>query len=1195
MSCSSDKKCSTCGWGLPLIRKRKVDSLGGDDSERPTRRARSVEDSNSQGGQVSPAGQDDSNNSNNHNNISAPAAKEGKSWKFIYAERLVVERNWRRAKYDIKEIKGHTDGIMCLYFDDSLSLLATGSYDHSIRIWNVDTGECVKVLTGHTRCIRGIQFDENKLVSGSLDRTIRIWNMKTFECIRTLEGHNEGVVCVHFDDKLLASGSSDATIRVWNISTGKCFTLRGHTDWVNKVTIYQKNKLFSCSDDHTIKLWDLETKQVLRTFIGHNDQVQDLQLSLPHTRNPRASSASRAGIPKLVSASLDKTIKIWSIDSGECLKTLFGHEEGVWCVSSDTLRIVSGAHDKKLNLWDLESGTIIGEVVTRGDGVKISRSKPMRNILNRLISNGEFEAIVFGDKVLLDEDVDHWPTCDFLISFFSTGFPLAKAIDYVNLRKPYCVNNLPMQQVLMDRRFVLKILDYIGVRTPQRLVSSDGSRPDLPPVLLEMIKDHIDVNVLMSADETSGLVTQLDPDTIRVKDQILHKPFVEKPVSGEDHNIYIYYHSAQGGGVRKLFRKVGNKSSEFVPGVSAIRTDGAYVYEQFMNVDNAEDVKVYTIGPGFAHAETRKSPVVDGVVRRNTEGKEVRYITALSEEEKEISRKVSQAFGQTVCGFDLLRVNGKSYVIDVNGWSFVKGNDEYYDKCAQILRSLFLEVSKKLSAEKPAANVENQWKLKAFLSVLRHGDRTPKQKAKFNFRSRPFLDLLSKDDEESVLKNDKLKMVTAACNQAIKENLEDPAALESLRTIMELKSELPGTKVQVKPSFHKIEKTLEKVQLVVKWGGEFTHGGKHQSRDLGENLRKDLRIINKALLDDIRIYSSSERRVLATADIFAKALLDIKDIPEELITVNKEMLDDNNAAKEQMETVKSRLQAILNPNEPVKLPIHYLPEEIEDPELFLQDIIDLLSKLRTIMRANFDESDDLTHLQERWCCAESPYLFRERWEKLFKEFCDVDRNAFEPSKISELYDSLKYDLLHNREFCEAIFASPEFGRDLLRQLYGKAKTLFDFVAPQEYGIDNKEKLEIGILSSQGLLKQLVDDLQAAKASPVPCTRLYFTKESKLICLFNIVLLCGLPTKLKSDEVDELDYLTQITFELHERTSIRGQGEREYSLRIGFSPGAHDPNLIDLTLDGRHCLSVAPRKWISGHVPLSEALTYLSRK
>ncbi|KAJ7937090.1 histidine phosphatase superfamily-domain-containing protein [Mycena leptocephala] len=889
-----------------------------------------------------------------------------------------------------------------------------------------------------------------------------------------------------------------------------------------------------------------------------------------------------------------------------------------------------------------------------------ARSKAMREIVTRLVerANGAIEVKVFGDKVILDEDVENWPRCDVLISFFSTDFPLDKAISYVKLRSPFCINDLPSQALLWDRRLVGAVLDHLKVPTPTRLeVSRDGG-PRVDNELKDLVKNKLGLTI-GGFTLTPEVTLREDGNAIIIDDKVLEKPFVEKPVSGEDHNVYIYF---RGGGGRRLFRKarhsVGNKSSDCDPTLNHPRTDGSYIYEQFIDVDNSEDIKVYTVGQEYTHAETRKSPVVDGVVRRNTDGKEIRFITRLSEEEKTWAKKICEGFGQRVCGYDMLRCdNGqRSQVIDVNGWSFVKGNESYYDKAAEILATLCMRLSSSPDRPLPAAESAIQeaptWLLKANVTVFRHADRTPKQKLKFNFPigeawTQPFVTLLNGEREEIILREKKqLNFIAVAVQEAksLGADGEDLVKLTQLSNALFSKIDLPGTKAQLKPVYSKRQagqvRRLTKLTLVFKWGGEFTHSARYQSRDLGENMKKDISIMNKDALNNVKIFTSSERRVIASAEIFAAALVDsqnstyslpsstpssissrsstdiagiVNKVSSNILTpaqttpshtplnliVRKDLLDDSNAAKDLMDDVKKRLKILLRPGEPEKRPELTWPKSMnKEPVEVVKEVIELLSSFRGIMRKNF-ETMDVDKIQERWCCGDEPWLFRERWEKLFEDFCDVEQKKFDPSRVSELYDTIKYCALHHRTFLFAIFdehggsdpIQPPRDRKL-HELYGRAKALFDLVAPQEYGIDPEEKEEIGVLTSLPLLRNVVEDLEAARNNGGSSLTLYFTKESHIHTLVNLVLQSGLP--IANRRIPELDYCSHITFELYERNHGRGKSDKEYSIRLSLSEGAHSSNVLDSTLDARHSLNVQARKKLTQHLPYTLVIEKLSK-
>jgi Diphosphoinositol pentakisphosphate kinase 2 N-terminal domain/Histidine phosphatase superfamily (branch 2) len=297
-----------------------------------------------------------------------------------------------------------------------------------------------------------------------------------------------------------------------------------------------------------------------------------------------------------------------------------------------------------------------------------------------------FHVIYFGDHCILNEPIEEWPVVEVLIAFFSKGFPLSKAIDYAILHKDtmHLINDLHQQIVLQDRRKVYDLLHASGIDVPRHVyLSRDG---------------YISTGIGDGNHTHEQQVHEYD-DHIEINGVVINKPFVEKPVNADDHNISIYYPTSAGGGCKKLFRKIGNRSSEFYPDINEVRRDGSYIYEEFVETQGT-DVKMYTVGPDYGHAEARKSPAIDGKVERNADGKEVRFPVILSYREKEIARRIVINFKQFVCGFDILRVQENdthsvvAYVCDVNGWSFVKNSKKYYDDCAQILSEHMIAIVK---------------------------------------------------------------------------------------------------------------------------------------------------------------------------------------------------------------------------------------------------------------------------------------------------------------------------------------------------------------------------------------------------------------------------------------------------------------------------------------------------------------------
>ncbi|KAG6019289.1 hypothetical protein E4U41_003309 [Claviceps citrina] len=425
-----DRKCSKCGWGLPLLEKKKLmawsrhqsahrrhdhehnanvtahaelsaESLAATDAHTAAQNPGSpVESSNKR--PMSSVEESCTKrprlNGPSHSRSHLETERKFRPWKDVYRDRFKVGFNWKTGRCTIRTFRGHENGVTCLQFDHNI--LATGSYDTSIKIWNIETGEVIRTLRGHTSTVRTLQFDDSKLISGSFDKTIKIWNWQTGECLSTLQCHTEGVLSVHFDGCTLASGSIDKTVKIFSFKNKQTFSLRGHADWVNHVRIDSSSRtVFSASDDMTVKLWDLDSKQCIKTFRGHVGQVQQVLLMPPDfepdelpsedkadavsvhsdrsttptltpTPTPEQSTDTRASFgygfthdtgrplpPRyMLTGGLDNTVRLWDTTTGKCIRSMFGHVEGIWGLVGDTLRVVTGANDSMTKIWEPRSG-----------------------------------------------------------------------------------------------------------------------------------------------------------------------------------------------------------------------------------------------------------------------------------------------------------------------------------------------------------------------------------------------------------------------------------------------------------------------------------------------------------------------------------------------------------------------------------------------------------------------------------------------------------------------------------------------------------------------------------------------------------------------------------------------------------------------------------------------------------------------
>jgi WD40 repeat protein len=260
---------------------------------------------------------------------------------------------WDLETGDLKyTLKGHSNWVNSVFVSRDNRHIVSGSKDRTIRVWELETGELKYTQAEHSGFINSVfvSSDNRYIVSGSEDKTIKVWDLETGNLKNTLQGHLNPVnsVFVSSDNRYIVSGDFDAKIIVWVLETGELkYTQEEHSSFVNSVFVSSDNRyIVSGSRDATIKVWELETGSLKHTLQGHSSSV----------RSVFVSSDSRY----IVSGSDDKTIKVWELETGNLNQTIQGHSNCVTSVvaSSDNRYIVSGSSDQAIKVWELEAGEL---------------------------------------------------------------------------------------------------------------------------------------------------------------------------------------------------------------------------------------------------------------------------------------------------------------------------------------------------------------------------------------------------------------------------------------------------------------------------------------------------------------------------------------------------------------------------------------------------------------------------------------------------------------------------------------------------------------------------------------------------------------------------------------------------------------------------------------------------------------------
>lgn len=250
---------------------------------------------------------------------------------------------------------GSPCGSVAGYGNEHAIVVSSGC-DRDVRVWDLSTGECKFVLTGHRSTVRCLRVFEGRpiAISGSRDGTMRVWNVETGQLQHLLPGHQHSVRCLDLAGNLVASASYDCTARIWNVDTGKCLhVLRGHYHQLYAIA-FDGVHVATGSLDTTVRIWDAKTGECLAIMQAHSSLVGQLQLT----------------DSTLITGGSDGKVIVYSLKTMKTLYQLLAHDENtVTSLQFDDRFIVTGGNDGKVKLWNFRTGEFVRELCEASDQV----------------------------------------------------------------------------------------------------------------------------------------------------------------------------------------------------------------------------------------------------------------------------------------------------------------------------------------------------------------------------------------------------------------------------------------------------------------------------------------------------------------------------------------------------------------------------------------------------------------------------------------------------------------------------------------------------------------------------------------------------------------------------------------------------------------------------------------------------------